>query len=79
MGLPRRDALHHTYADYLGRARVPEVWLVHPVDKVLTIYRLENARFARPTIHELRGRTPVAAVPGLNIDWDVVQSHIGSV
>jgi Uma2 family endonuclease len=61
------------------RAGVPEVWLVHPVDRVLTIYRLENSLFARPTIHELRGHTPVAAVPGLTIDWDAVQAHMGSV
>jgi Uma2 family endonuclease len=60
------------------RARVPEVWLVHPVDRVLTIYRLENALFARPTIHELRGRTPVTAVPGLTIDWDTVRANDGA-
>jgi Uma2 family endonuclease len=58
------------------RARVPEVWLVHPVDRVLTIYRLESARFARPTIHELQGRTAVTAVPGLAIDWDLVQMRV---
>jgi Uma2 family endonuclease len=61
------------------RARVPEVWLVHPVDGVLTIYRLENALFARPSIHELRGHTSVAAVPDLTIDWDALQAHIGAV
>lgn len=59
------------------RARVPEVWLVHPVDRVLTIYRLEGTRFARPSIQELRGRTPVSAVPGLVIDWDLVQAPLG--
>ena len=58
------------------RARVPEVWLVHPVDRVLTIYCLENVRFVRPTIHELRGRTAVTAVPGLAIDWDLVQTPV---
>ena len=58
------------------RARVPEVWLVHPVDRVLTIYRLENARFARPAIHELQGRTAVTAIPGLAIDWDVAQTPV---
>jgi Uma2 family endonuclease len=61
------------------RARVPEVWLVHPVDGVLTLYRLEGNRFARPAIHELRGHTAVAAVPGLTIDWDRALARLGAV
>jgi Uma2 family endonuclease len=61
------------------RARVPEVWLVHPVDGVLTLYRLEGNGFARPAIHELRGRTAAAAVPGLVIDWDRVQMRLGPI
>ncbi|MDP9011555.1 MAG: Uma2 family endonuclease [Pseudomonadota bacterium] len=59
------------------RARVPEVWLVHPLDRVLTVYRLEGDRFSRPSIHELGGRTPVTAVSGLVIDWDLVQAPLG--
>jgi Uma2 family endonuclease len=55
------------------RARVPEVWLVHPVDRIVTIYRYGGAGFSRPTISELRGRSPVEAVPGLAIDWDLVR------
>jgi Uma2 family endonuclease len=140
MALPQRDALHHTYADYLTwpedlryelidgvaymvtpapsrphqeivgeihrqsanalqgkhcrayvapfdvrlpkggqadgeidtvvRAGVPEVWLIHPTDRVLTIYRLEAARYGRPVISELKGQTPVSSVPDLSIDWD---------
>lgn len=61
------------------RARVPELWLVHPLDRVLTVYGLEDGRFARPSIHELGGRTPVTAVPGLVVDWDLVRSHLESV
>jgi Uma2 family endonuclease len=48
------------------RAQVPEVWMVHPVDRVLTIYRWEAGEYARPAIHELRGRTPVEAFRYLN-------------
>jgi Uma2 family endonuclease len=52
------------------RAGVPEVWLIHPTDRTLTIYRLEDGRYGRPTILELKGQTPLTAVPGVSIDWD---------
>lgn len=52
------------------RAGVPEVWFVHPIDRILSIYRLEGGRYGRPTILELKGRTAISAIPGVSIDWD---------
>lgn len=52
------------------RAGVLEVWLVHPTDRTVTIYRLEDGHYARPVILELKGRTAIGAVPGVSIDWD---------
>ncbi len=52
------------------RAGVPEVWLVHPADRTVTIYRLEGGRYGRPVIVELQGRTAISAIPGVSIDWD---------
>ena len=52
------------------RAGVPEVWLVHPIDHTLSIYRLEDARYSRPELLELKGQTSMNAVPGVTIDWD---------
>lgn len=52
------------------RAGVLEVWLVHPVDRVLNIYRLEDGRYGQPTILELKGKTPLSSIPGVSIDWD---------
>jgi Uma2 family endonuclease len=52
------------------RAGVLEVWFVHPGDRTLTAYRLEDGRYGRPTVLELRGRTSISAVPGVGIDWD---------
>jgi Uma2 family endonuclease len=52
------------------RAGVLEVWLVHPVDRTLTIHRLENERYGSPIVLELKGRTPISALPGVSIDWD---------
>ena len=58
------------------RAGVREVWLVHPIDCTLTIYRLKAGRYGRATRRELKGRTPLTAVPGVTIDWDEVLAEI---
>jgi len=52
------------------RAGVPEVWLVHPTDKVLTIYRLQGDGYGRPQVCELEGQSQIAQLPGVAIDWD---------
>ena len=52
------------------RAGVPEVWLIHPTDRILTIYRLIAACYGRATILELKGRTSLSSVPDVSIDWD---------
>jgi Uma2 family endonuclease len=52
------------------RAGVPEVWLIHPIDRTVTIHRLEAGRYARPITLDLKGRTTIAAVAGITIDWD---------
>jgi hypothetical protein len=62
MGLPQRDALRHTYADYRTWSETVRYELLDGI-----------------AIHELRGHTAVAAVPGLAIDWDRVQAQLGPV
>jgi Uma2 family endonuclease len=51
------------------RAGVREVWLIEPVDRTVTIYRLEAGCYGRATIRKLKGRTQLTAVPGVTIDW----------
>jgi len=58
------------------RAGVREVWLIHPVDCTLAIYRLEAGRYGLPAILELKGLRPLAAVPGVTIDLDRVLAKI---
>ena len=55
--------------DVYERAGVREYWLVHPTDRIVTVYRLENGRYGRPDIAELAGETAPQAVPGVVIDW----------
>lgn len=52
------------------RAGVREVWLVHPTDRILTIYWLEGGRYGRPMVLGLKGRTAISVIPGVSIDWD---------
>ncbi len=55
--------------DLYERAGVREYWLVHPTDRIVTVYRLEDGRYGRPDIAELIGETAPQAVPGVVIDW----------
>lgn len=52
------------------RAGVREVWLVHPTDRSITVYRLQNRVFGRPEIHEMKGVLVVEAIAGLHVDCD---------
>jgi Uma2 family endonuclease len=54
------------------RAGVREVWLVHPADRTLAIYQLDAGRYGRASMLDLGGKTQIAAVPGVTIDWDEV-------
>jgi Uma2 family endonuclease len=54
------------------RHGVKEYWLVHPVDRVVTIYRLEDGAYGRPVVSELQGHSDCRACPGAKIDWERV-------
>jgi len=49
---------------------VREYWLVHPTDRILTRYRLENGVFTPALIEETAGATAVEVLPGLEIQWE---------
>ena len=52
------------------RAGVREYWLVHPVDCIVTIYRLGAEGYGRPDVVEMRGSVPVGILPEIVINWD---------
>ena len=58
------------------RAGVREVWLVHPIDRTLTIYRLEGGHYGPAKLLELKGQTQITAVPDVTIDWEQVLAAI---
>jgi Uma2 family endonuclease len=52
------------------RAGVPEYWLVHPVDRMVTIYRLADGEYGKPDVFELTGETAVGVAPGAAVSWE---------
>jgi Uma2 family endonuclease len=57
---------------------VREYWLVHPVDRIVTVYRLEAGRYGVPEVRELVGRQPAGALPRLEVDWDRFAAPLGA-
>ncbi|NOQ65308.1 MAG: Uma2 family endonuclease [Methyloprofundus sp.] len=56
--------------DLYEREGVREYWLIHPIDRVLTIYRLQGKEFAKADIVELAGETAIIALDNIIIQWD---------
>ena len=54
------------------RAGVREYLLVHPSDRTLTVYVLDNGQYGRPDIYELKDATPIGVLPGVAIAWDAL-------
>jgi Uma2 family endonuclease len=52
------------------RHGVREYWLIHPIDRVLTVYRLIDGEYGKPELSELRGETAVSVLPDIVIQWD---------
>ena len=51
------------------RAGVKELWLVHPGDRIVLIYRLDLGRYGAPDVLELKDSLAVGVLPDIVIDW----------
>lgn len=58
------------------RHGVKECWLVHPVDHIVTIYRLEGSDYGRPDVKELQGTLGSQACTAVTIDWTRVLQNL---
>lgn len=58
-------------------AGVPEYWLVHPVDRVVMVYRLVDGHYGKPAVSNLSGSTPVGVLPGVVIAWAPLVDRLG--
>lgn len=56
------------------RAGVPEVWLVHPTDRIVTVYTQSDAKpgYGKPAIHETVATLSPGLFPDLAMDWALV-------
>ncbi len=61
------------------RAGVREYWLVDPVERFITIYRLGEEGYGKPDIQPLEAETAVAVLPGVSIQWDALVARLGVV
>jgi Uma2 family endonuclease len=58
------------------RHGVREYWLVHPIDRVLTVYRLQNGEYGMPQMSQLEGDTAVGIMPEIVIRWDELAARL---
>lgn len=61
------------------RHGVREYWLIHPRDKVLTIYKRANGVndvYGRPHVQALAGQTRLNILDGVCIQWDEVVARL---
>ncbi len=55
---------------------VREYWLVHPIDRLLTVYRLIDGEYGKPEIFELQGLTAITVLPDVVIDWNLLTPYL---
>jgi Uma2 family endonuclease len=58
------------------RAGVREYWMVHPADRVLTVYRLADGAYGKPDTQLLEGTTAVGVLPGVVVAWDELAARL---
>ena len=57
-------------------AGVREYWLVHPIDRMVTVYRLVEGEYGKPDGFDLTGATPVSVLPGVTVAWDALMARL---
>lgn len=68
--------------DHIAKRRVyechgvREYWLVHPIDRMVTIYRLEKDGYGKPDVVEMKEHTPVGVLPEIVIEWGRVTRRL---
>lgn len=61
------------------KAGVREFWLIHPTDRIVTVYHLNDGAYGKPDIQELAGTTPVGVLDGVVIAWDGLVARLPAV
>ncbi|MDP2832400.1 MAG: Uma2 family endonuclease [Pseudomonadota bacterium] len=53
------------------RAGVLEYWLLHPTDRLVTVYHLINGSYGRPEINEMIGSLAIGVLADVTVDWSL--------
>jgi len=62
--------------DLYQRHGVREYWLVHPIDRLLFVYKLQNGEYGKPELYPLEGETQVDILPEIVIRWDELVARL---
>jgi Uma2 family endonuclease len=63
---------HLTKRALYERAGVREYWLVHPVDRVITVYALKDGHYGGPEIADMAGERAPTIFPEIVIRWQPI-------
>lgn len=63
--------------DLYERHGVAEYWLVHPGDRLVTVYRLLNGAYGKPHVQEFAGSLGPQVPGGVLIDLDTLAAGLG--
>ena len=63
---------HLTKRALYERAGVREYWLVHPVDRVITVYVLKDGQYGGPEIADMAGERAPTIFPEIVIRWQPI-------
>lgn len=63
---------HLTKRALYERAGVREYWLVHPVDRIVTVYTLKDGQYGGPEIAEMAGERAPTIFPEIVIRWQPI-------
>ena len=63
---------HLTKRALYERAGVREYWLVHPVDRVVTVYTLKDGLYGGPEIADMAGERAPTIFPEIVIRWQAI-------
>lgn len=67
---------HLTKRALYERAGVREYWLVHPVDRVITVYTLKGGQYGGPEIADMAGERTPTIFPEIVIRWQPILDNL---
>lgn len=58
------------------RHGVSEYWVIHPLDRIVSVYERQDSGYPKPHLHELEGKQVSVTLPRIVIDWQRVTRRL---